>query len=60
MNQQLAHLGSEAARHFARARERFAVEATRALVRRQLDIRTQAKCEYVGFNLSLTIDNGIA
>jgi len=40
MNQQLAHLGSEAARHFARARERFAVEATRALVRRQLDIRT--------------------
>jgi peptidoglycan/xylan/chitin deacetylase (PgdA/CDA1 family) len=40
MNEQVAHLGSEAARHFARARERFAVEAARALDRRQLAIRT--------------------
>jgi len=40
MNQRVAHLGSEAARHFVRARERFAVEASRALVRRQLAIQT--------------------
>ena len=40
MNERVAHLGSEAARHFVRARERFAVEATRALVRKQLAIQT--------------------
>src|SRR5580704_2887175 len=40
MNQRVAHLGSDAARHFVRARERFAVEAARALVRRQLAIQT--------------------
>ena len=40
MNQRVAHLGSEAARHFVRTRERFAVEAARALVRRQLAIQT--------------------
>ena len=40
MNQRVAHLGSEAARHILRARERFAVEAARALVRRQLAIQT--------------------
>src|ERR1700722_1727147 len=40
MNQRVAHLGSEAARYFVRARERFAVEATRALVRKQLAIQT--------------------
>ena len=32
--------GSEAARHFVRARDRFAVEASRALVRRRLAIQT--------------------
>jgi peptidoglycan/xylan/chitin deacetylase (PgdA/CDA1 family) len=40
MNQRVAHLGSEAARYFVRARERFAVEATRALVRKHLAIQT--------------------
>jgi peptidoglycan/xylan/chitin deacetylase (PgdA/CDA1 family) len=40
MNKRVAHFGGEAARQFARAHERFAMEASRALVRRQLVIRT--------------------
>jgi len=40
MNQQVSQLESAAARYLAKARERFAVQATRALVRRQLAVRT--------------------
>lgn len=40
MNQRVAHLGSEAARRFVRARDRFEAEASRALIRRPLAIQT--------------------
>src|ERR1700758_1237298 len=40
MNQQISQPESAAARYLERARDRIAVEATRALVRRQLAVRT--------------------
>jgi peptidoglycan/xylan/chitin deacetylase (PgdA/CDA1 family) len=40
MNQRVARLGSEAARYFVRARERFALEGARVLARRELAIHT--------------------
>jgi len=40
MNQQASQRQSAAVRYLARARDRFAVEASRALVRRQLAVRT--------------------